>query len=164
MRNSSLLSPGTLRNHIRAWGIGSALRTYSLRFFVWWSRSASKILRLDLLDVELGYSLAHCLKNIFQRRGVTLDPSQRVDARHDKRAQIWTHESAFLELLDDCGNLLLEVQHHRGPLLMMLESRTQRLITKSLKASQDRVGRGGAGADGKRRHRSVRRVRSTPPG
>src|SRR5437016_13758637 len=60
------------------------------------TRGAGKILRLDLLDVELRYTLAHRLQNIFERRDVALDPSQRVDAYHDKRTQVRTHQSAFL--------------------------------------------------------------------
>ena len=103
------------------------------------ARSASEILRLNLLDVELRYTLAHCLQNIFERRGVALDPSQRVDACHHKRSQVRTHQSAFLQFLDYRGYLFFEVQHDRGPLLVMLKGRAQWLVTEFLKAPKDRM-------------------------
>src|ERR1017187_2995857 len=88
------------------------------------TRRASEVLRLNLLDVELRYALAHCFQNIFERWRLALDPSQRVDARYNKRSQIRTHESALFQLLDYGGDLFLELEHHRGPLLVLLKRRT----------------------------------------
>ena len=57
----------------------------SMLGFVGWSSSAGKILRLYLLDIELGRSLAHRLKHFFEWRRVTLDPTKRVDPGHHER-------------------------------------------------------------------------------
>src|SRR5580704_16636416 len=70
-----------------------------LRFVVGRTRRASKVLRLNLLDIEFRYALAHCFQNIFERWRLALDPSQRVDARYNKRSQIRTHQSALFNFL-----------------------------------------------------------------
>jgi len=44
-----------------------------LRFIVRWTCRASKVLRSNLLDVELRYALAHCFQNIFERWRFALD-------------------------------------------------------------------------------------------
>src|SRR5579864_1814061 len=96
-----------------------------LRFFVGRTCCASELLRLNLLNIELRYALAHCFQNIFERWRFALDPSQRVDARYNKRSQIWTHQSVLFQLLDYGGDLFLELEHHRGALLMLPKHRAQ---------------------------------------
>jgi hypothetical protein len=59
-------------------------RFSSLGLFVGRTRGAGKVLRLDFLDVELRHTFAHCLQNIFERRGLAFDPAQWVDARHNE--------------------------------------------------------------------------------
>src|ERR1700758_675890 len=92
---------------------------------VGWTCSAGEVLGPNFLDIELRYALAHCFQNIFERWRVALDPSQRVDARYNKRSQIWTYQSALFQLLDYGGDLFLELEHHRGPLLVLLKCGTQ---------------------------------------
>src|SRR5215467_15952689 len=96
-----------------------------LRFIVGRTHRASEVLRLNLLDIELRYALAHCFQNIFERWRFALDPSQWVDARYNKRSQIRTHQSALFQFLDYGGNLFLEFEHHRGTLLVLLKRRAQ---------------------------------------
>ena len=96
-----------------------------LRFVVGWTCRASEVLRPNLLDIELRYALAHCFQNIFERWRFALDPSQRVDARYNKRSQIRTHQSALFQLLDNGGDFFLEIEHHRRPLLVLLKRGAQ---------------------------------------
>src|SRR5215472_3253939 len=110
-----------------------------LRFVVGGTCRASKVLRPNLLDIELRYALAHCFQNIFERWRFALDPSQRIDARYNERSQIRTHQSALFQFLDYGGDLFLEFEHHRCPLLVLLKSSAQRLVTKVLKSAKDRM-------------------------
>src|SRR5215471_9955930 len=96
-----------------------------LRFFVGRTCRASEVLRPNLLDIELRYALAHCFENIFERWRFALDPSQRIDARYNKRSQIGTHQSTLFQLLDYGRDLVLEFEHHRGTLLVLLKRRAQ---------------------------------------
>ena len=101
-----------------------------LRFVVGWTCRTSEVLRLNFLDVKLRYALAHRFQNILERWRFTLDPSQRVDARYNKRSQIRAHQSALFQLLDYGGDLFLEIKYHRGPLLVVLQRRAQGFIAK----------------------------------
>src|SRR5205085_1148471 len=96
-------------------------------------------LRLYLLDVELGCSLAHRLKHVFKGRRVALDPTQRVDPGHNERTQIGAGQTTFLQLLDHRSNPLLEIQDHRSVLFMDLERSTQWVIREVLESAQNRV-------------------------
>src|SRR5271167_567363 len=131
---SAKVGSGTEADHLLAraprvfWLMSWSFVVFSLlllRFVVGRTRRASEILRLNLLDIELRYALAHCFQNIFERWRFALDPSQRIDARYNKRSQIRTHQSALFQLLNYGGDLFLELEHHRGPLLVLLKRRAQ---------------------------------------
>src|SRR5260370_23825866 len=107
--------------------------------FVWRSSSPCEILGFDLLDVELGGMIAHGLQHLFKRRGFAFYPAQWVDTRHHERPQVRTDQTALLQLLHHCRNLLFQVEHQRSAFLMVLNSGSQRLISKDLKSPQNRV-------------------------
>ena len=91
---------------------------FLLRFVVGRTRCASEVLRLNLLDAELRHTLAHCFQNIFEKWRFVLDPSQRVDARYNKRSQIRAHQSAFFQPLDDGSDLMLVGPQGQNALIM----------------------------------------------
>src|SRR4029077_4585659 len=115
------------------------IRGLLLCFFVGRTCRAGEILRLDLLDVESRRPLSHRLEHLFEWRRFTPNPTQRVDARHHERAQVWADETTFFQLLHRCRNPLLEVEHHRGPFLVVLEGSTQRFIGKDLQPPESRM-------------------------
>src|SRR5579871_873226 len=108
-----------------------------LCFFVRRSCRSRQILRLDLLNVEFCCELSHRLKHLFEWRRFSLNPAQRVDASHYKRAQVRADETTFFQLFHCGRNFLLEIEHHRGPPLVILDGGAARFIGKGLQSSED---------------------------
>lgn len=63
----------------------------SLCFFVWWTGRTGEILRPDLFNVELRRTFPHGFEHVFEAGELALDPTERVDACHHKRSQIWAN-------------------------------------------------------------------------
>src|SRR5208282_1526131 len=57
--------------------------------------------------------------------------------RATERAQVRADETSFFQLLYRCRNFLLEVEHHRGPFLVILDGGAERFIGKALESPED---------------------------
>ena len=107
----------------------------SRKLFVWRPHGSGQILRIDPLNIEPSRPLPHCFENLFEWRFV-LNPSQRVDTRHHKRAQVLTDQTAVFQLLHHTCNLLFEIEHHTGARVVVLDGGTKRFFGKSLKSAR----------------------------
>jgi len=74
-------------------------------FVVGRTRPAGEFLRLNLLDIELRYALAHCFQNIFERWRFVLNPSQRADARYNNDRKYGLTDSRSFNFLTIAATL-----------------------------------------------------------
>src|SRR5215468_11674972 len=81
----------------------------------WRSRCPCHLFGLHAIDVELARRRRHLLHHLVEIEARGLGEANRVNPRDDERPEIRTGETASLELLDDRGDAIVDLQDEPCP-------------------------------------------------